>query len=210
MALCTRLQYLSPRTLALSRCLSSEMSDLRDKWNPSPSFTPSKMTHFLDDQNQDLHAKMRAFLSTDKFFVPRYNIPLEEERELALERLRALCDNKFISVHFFSTNPTAVFAAHENASIVDGATATKMTVQFNLFGGTVLKLGTARHKEVLDGIDSLSNIGCFGLSELGYGNNAVEMETTATYDAEGDEIVVHTPSVKVVRELQLVTNSGPF
>ena len=47
----------------------------------------------------------------------------------------------------------------------------------------MLKLGTARHKEVLDGIDSLSNIGCFGLSELGYGNNAVEMETTATYDA---------------------------
>ena len=31
-------------------------------------------------------------------------------------------------------------------------------------------------------IDSLENIGCFGLTELGYGNNAVEMETTATYD----------------------------
>ena len=56
---------------------------------------------------------------------------------MALQRLKALCDNKFISVHFFSTNPTAVFAAHENASIVDGAMATKMTVQFNLFGGTV-------------------------------------------------------------------------
>ena len=41
-----------------------------------------------------------------------------------------------------------------------------------------MKLGTSRHKEVLDGIDSLSNVGCFGLSELGYGNNAVEMETT--------------------------------
>ena len=60
----------------------------------------------------------------------------------------------------------------------------------------MLKLGTARHKEVLDGIDNLSNIGCFGLSELGYGNNAVEMETTATYDAATDEFVVNTPSVK--------------
>lgn len=36
--------------------------------------------------------------------------------------------------------------------------------------------------------------GCFGLTELGYGNNAVEMETTATFDAATDEFVVHSPS----------------
>jgi acyl-CoA oxidase len=28
------------------------------------------------------------------------------------------------------------------------------------------------------------DVGCFGLTELGYGNNAVEMETTATYDLD--------------------------
>ena len=51
---------------------------------------------------------------------------------------------------------------------------TKMTVQFNLFGGTVLKLGTERHHEKLvAGIDTLEEVGCFGLTELGYGNNAV-------------------------------------
>jgi len=54
-------------------------------------------------------------------------------------------------------------------------------VQWNLFGGTVLKLGTERHRKYLKGIDNLSVIGCFGLTELGYGNNAVEMETTAHY-----------------------------
>jgi acyl-CoA oxidase len=45
-----------------------------------------------------------------------------------------------------------------------------MTVQFNLFGGTVLKLGTERHhKQLINGIDDLSAIGCFALTELGYG-----------------------------------------
>ena len=59
-----------------------------------------------------------------------------------------------------------------------------MLLQFNLFGGTVLRLGTSRHHEkLLAGIDTLDEVGCFGLTELGYGNNAVEMETTATYDA---------------------------
>ena len=127
--------------------------------------------------------------------VPRYNISLEEERELALRRLQRICDNNFISVKDFWNNPLRVFAAHELAAIIDPAMTTKMTVQFNLFGGTVLKLGTDRHhKELLEGIDNLNDIGCFGLTELGYGNNAVEMETTATYDANTKEFIVNTPN----------------
>ena len=79
-------------------------------------------------------------------------------------------------------NPShRIFAAHELA-VIDPAMGTKMTVQFNLFGGTVLRLGTERHHYLLEGIDRMTDVGCFGLTELGYGNNAVEMETTATYD----------------------------
>merc|ERR1711997_349363 len=47
---------------------------------------------------------------------------------------------------------------------------------------------------LLKGIDSLEEVGCFGLTELGYGNNAVEMETTATYDPKTDELIVNTPT----------------
>ena len=58
----------------------------------------------------------------------------------------------------------------------------------------MLKLGTERHhKKLLEGIDNLQDIGCFGLTELGYGNNAVEMETTAIYDEKTKEFVVNTP-----------------
>ena len=32
---------------------------------------------------------------------------------------------------------------------------TKLTVQFNLFGGTLLKLGTEHHHKLLDAIDRL-------------------------------------------------------
>lgn len=44
------------------------------------------------------------------------------------------------------------------------------------------------------GIDSLEDVGCFGLTELGYGNNAVQMETTAVYDHETQEFIVNTPT----------------
>jgi len=159
----------------------------------SPSFPIEKLTHLLDHDNHKMRADFRKFIS-EPVMVPRYNISLEEERDLALRRLQRICDNNFISVLDFLNNPLRIFAAHELAAIIDPAMTTKMTVQFNLFGGTVLKLGTERHhKELLAGIDNLNDVGCFGLTELGYGNNAVEMETTATYDEKTKEFIVHTP-----------------
>merc|ERR1711990_1397929 len=160
----------------------------------SPSFPIPKMTALLDHDNHQMRADFRKFIS-EPVMVPRYNISLEEERDLALKRLQRICDNKFISVMDFANNPLRIFAAHELAAMIDPAMTTKMTVQFNLFGGTVLKLGTERHHKVLlEGIDNLQDIGCFGLTELGYGNNAVEMETTATYDPATDELIVNTPT----------------
>lgn len=173
--------------------LDRDPKELRSKW-PKPSFSVEKLTEILDHDNHEMRKDMRKFLS-NPVMRPAYNISLEEEREVALERLQKICDKGYISVLDFKNNPLKIFAAHELASIVDPAMSTKMTVQFNLFGGTVLKLGTERHhSKLLEGIDNLKDVGCFGLTELGYGNNAVEMETTAVYDKETKEFIINTPT----------------
>jgi acyl-CoA oxidase len=56
-------------------------------------------------------------------------------------------------------------------------------------------LHTDRHSHYFDKIDNAEVIGCFCLTELGYGNNAPKMETTITYDEKSKEFVVNTPSV---------------
>ncbi len=87
---------------------------------------------------------------------------LRDERELALQRLRILCHSGLFSILDFRSaswlhawlaivflisrspnkrlscrhNPLNIFAAHEIAGFCDPSMATKMTVQFNLFGGT--------------------------------------------------------------------------
>ncbi|XP_063847738.1 uncharacterized protein LOC135092899 isoform X2 [Scylla paramamosain] len=179
---------------AITESLSNRLSPIELRAAQSRmTFDLPAMTALLDHDNHDMRKKFREFLS-DPIMRPRYNISLEEEREVALERLKRICDAGFISVMDFIHNPLRVFASHELASIIDPAMATKMTVQFNLFGGTVLKLGTEQHhSKLLAGIDTLDDVGCFGLTELGYGNNAVEMETTAEYDKETDEFIVNTP-----------------
>ena len=55
-------------------------------------------------------------------------------------------------------------------------------------------MSTERHRHLFPKIDDLSVFGCFCLTELGYGNNAVEMETTSTYDEKTKEFVITTPT----------------
>ena len=170
-------------------------------------FNVEEMQRLLEHDNHERRAAFKQFVAQEPVFIPRFNVSLRYERELALERLKKVCAGGHVSVRDFIDNPLMVFAAHEIAGQIDGSMATKMTVQFNLFGGTVLKLGTQeRHWHLLDGIDALTDVGCFALTELGYGNNAVEMETTAHYDAATEQFVIHTPTP--LAQKYWITNSA--
>ncbi len=57
-----------------------------------------------------------------------------------------------------------------------------------------MALHTDRHLDFMSKVDNLSNMGCFCFTELGYGNNAAEMETTAIYDEKTQEFVINSPT----------------
>jgi acyl-CoA oxidase len=85
-------------------------------------------------------------------------------------------------------------AAFETLAFGDLSLLVKCGVQFGLFGGAVLHLGTARHHERhLRAITAMELPGCFAMTETGHGSNVHALRTTATYDAEAQEFVVHTP-----------------
>ncbi|KAK9764702.1 hypothetical protein K7432_007589, partial [Basidiobolus ranarum] len=164
---------------------------------PKASFNLDELNSILEPDNRDNRKALKKFMVDNlKLYIPQYDITLEQERELAFQRLKRIGEEGFISVYDFERNPLNVFAVHEVVGLIDGGTATKLTVNYNLFGGTLLKLGTERHRYLIPKIDNLQSTGCFGLTELGYGNNAIEMETTAIYDNAAQEFIIHSPSTK--------------
>eukprot|EP01068_Selenidium_serpulae_P000161 Selendium_serpulae@DN10249_c0_g1_i1.p1 len=132
----------------------------------------SQLQHILENDNHETRRRIWGMIRADlNLFSPKFDLPRSTEREVAYRQLKRICEKKLISVNDFDSNPSNIFTVHEVIAMIDRSTATKMTVQFNLFGGTVLRLGTNRHHSLIPSIDSLAQVGCFALTEVGYGNN---------------------------------------
>ena len=89
----------------------------------------------------------------------------------------------------------ASLAAFETLALGDLSVLVKVGVQFGLFGGAILQLGTERHHErYLADIVSGELMGCFAMTETGHGSNVQALGTIATYDADTQEFVIETTS----------------
>ena len=87
----------------------------------------------------------------------------------------------------------ASFAAFETLAFGDLSVLVKVGVQFGLFGGAILQLGTEPHHEkYLSDLITGKLMGCFAMTETGHGSNVQALGTVATYDAEAGEFVITT------------------
>jgi len=82
----------------------------------------------------------------------------------------------------------------ETLSYFDLSLVVKYGVQFGLFGGSILALGTEKHhRQFLAKAGSLALPGCFAMTERAHGSNVRDIETTAHYQHDTQEFVINTP-----------------
>lgn len=91
-----------------SKAAAWNPNDVRAKALGKPSFDIAKMTDLLDHDHLEMRRAMRESLK-DPIFTPVYNVSVKYEREVALERLRKICENKFISVLDFKKYFSNIF-----------------------------------------------------------------------------------------------------
>ncbi|MFD1815025.1 acyl-CoA dehydrogenase [Rhodococcus gannanensis] len=147
----------------------------------------------------DVREKVRLDLSRPEF-APHFTPDLAAARDTTLSQMRLLAESGYAAdgfavAHGGTGNVGAAVTGIEMLAMSDLSLMVKAGVQWGLFGGAIENLGTAAHHEryVRPTID-LDLLGCFAMTETGHGSDVQSLETTATYDADAGEFVVHSPT----------------
>ena len=179
----------------------TERKEIIDK----PSFDVKGMKAILDDDYADIRDQMRILLSDPAFKLVTLR-DKEEYRNYILEWCKLLAKRglgalSYPEAYGGEDDMGKYAAVFEMLGYHDSSLAIKFGVQFGLFGGSVLWLGTKKHHDkYLKDIGTLELPGCFAMTETGHGSNVRGLETTATYDKETDEIIVHSPTEAAGKE----------
>jgi len=122
-----------------------------------------------------------------------------DHRARVFGQLKYLVDNEAVHRAFpsglgGSDDHGGNIAGFEELVVADPSLQIKAGVQWGLFGSAVMHLGTAEHHtKWLPGIMNLEIPGCFAMTETGHGSDVASIATTATYDPDTEEFVIHTP-----------------
>src|SRR3954470_15439914 len=160
--------------------------------------TAESLRALLDGPYPETRERARWWLSQPGN-EPVDDLPMEEHREQVLAWMRELASEGDTAIGYPERyggkgSPGRSVTAFETLAMGDLSLLVKCGVQFGLFGGAILHLGTKGHHErYLRNAGSLDLPGCFAMTETGHGSNVQALATTATYDAQREEFVVHTP-----------------
>jgi acyl-CoA oxidase len=165
---------------------------------PTTAPETERLRRFLDGRHRELRDAVRGVLARPDF-APVHDLPPDAYRERVFRQAQLLAEDPGMGLGF----PVAYggggqvggsVAAFETLAFGDLSLLVKCGVQFGLFGGAVLHLGTRKHHErYLADIIALRLPGCFAMTETGHGSDVQSLQTTATYDPDRGEFEVHSP-----------------
>jgi acyl-CoA oxidase len=170
---------------------------------PDTKSTAEYLRDALDGRWRDVKNQTREWLSREQF-RPHYTPNTVLARAKVAEQMRLIAaagisDEGFRKEHGGTGDVGAAITMIEMLAMSDLSLMVKAGVQWGLFGGAVENLGTERHHEpYVKKIINLELLGCFAMTETGHGSDVQALETTATYDAETEEFVIHstTPTAR--------------
>ena len=158
----------------------------------------ASLTQFLDGPQGDVRERVRARLAEERF-APLVGAETEAHRRWVLDGLGGLAGEGLGGLALPRSaggddDPAAALAAIETLGHGDLSLAVAFGIQFGLFAGAVLGLGTDPHHErFLPGAGRFDLKGCFAMTETDHGSNIRDLATVARYDPGDDGFVLHTP-----------------
>ena len=176
------------------------MADAAPTTEGLPAVDTVTLGDYLEGPYGEIRRHSRELLGRPEFAPVDPEISAEEYREKVYEWTCALGQAGQTTIGFpgeygGGDDIGGSIAAFETLGFGDLSLLVKTGVQFGLFGGAILHLGTKPHHErYLAEIATAELPGCFAMSESGHGSDVQSVRTTASYDAESEEWVIQTPT----------------
>ncbi|MEO6510566.1 MAG: acyl-CoA dehydrogenase family protein [Nocardioides sp.] len=166
---------------------------------PPPEVDVAALTSLLDGRYPEVRDLVRRNLASyASILEDAETLPREEYRDRVRDLVLEMAATGQTGMGF----PTeyggggdigASIAAFETLAFGDLSVLVKVGVQFGLFGGAILQLGTKRHHDAyLADLVTGRLLGCFAMTEAGHGSNVAALGTVATYDAGAGEFAITT------------------
>jgi acyl-CoA oxidase len=157
-----------------------------------------RLRRTLDGRWREVRERTRDELRRPEF-APGTGLAPEEHRARVMDQLRLLGTTEgprllFPEAYGGGGDLGGAVTSFETLAMGDLSLLVKSGVQFGLFGGAILNLGSEEHRRtLLPQVMAVDLPGCFAMTETGHGSDVASIRTTATYDASADELIVHTP-----------------
>lgn len=135
-------------------------------------------------------------LLSEPLFESVADIPLDEYRNLTIERLKFVIDFRKINILDMMSNPNIFLAIMNTLHIIDTSLAIAFGVNFGLYGGSVINFSSEYNNinENIHKVNTGEHIGCLAITEIGHGSNLKKLSTTATYHLETRTFSINCPS----------------
>ncbi|MGH7480957.1 MAG: acyl-CoA dehydrogenase, partial [Longimicrobiales bacterium] len=172
---------------------------------PAHAPDPARLLAFLDHDHTEVRREVLRLLSARRF-AQRYDLSVPQHRERVFGWLRELADRGLGAFAFPAAQGGAgdigkAIAVFETLAYHDHSLVVAFGVQFGLFGGSILSLGTpAHHERFLGDVASLELPGCYAMTEVGHGSNVRDIETVARYLPDSREFEVHSPTPTATKD----------
>ena len=158
-----------------------------------------RLRTLLDGRWGPIREEVRDQIRAAPLLRPVHGLPVEAYRARVMEQARLVSQTRSARLFFprqygGEEDMGGALSAFETIALVDLSLLVKVGVQYGLFGGVIRRLGTERHhRRYLHAAMTMELPGCFAMTETGHGSDVQSIRTTATYDPERQEFVVHTP-----------------
>jgi acyl-CoA oxidase len=170
------------------------------------TFSSKRLHELLFDYRVEARRAATSLLNDPLYQIDEEMLDKFHLREATLVRVKSLAQQGLGALAFplscgGRSDIGSYITVFQTIASHDLNLAVKFGVQFGLYGGAILGLGTKKHHDkYLEDTGKAITLGCFAMTETGHGSNVKDLETTATYNHAEKNITINSPTKTAGKE----------